>query len=46
MDINMPNIVLVRNTKDTSDKWIYISEDGINSKTKLLYDDESNDINL
>lgn len=39
MDINMKNVVLVRNTKDTSDKWIYISEDRVNPITKLLYDD-------
>ena len=39
MDINMKNVKLMRNEKDASDKWIYISEDGVNPTTKLLLDD-------
>ena len=35
----MKNVKLMRNENDASDKWIYISEDGVNPTTKLLYDD-------
>ncbi len=39
MNINMKNVKLMRNENDASDKWIYISEDGVNPTTKLLVDD-------
>ncbi len=36
MDINMKEVKLV---KPDGQSWIYISEDGVNPTTKLLYDD-------
>lgn len=43
MDINMKDVNLIKGP----DRWIYISEYGVNPTTKLLYDPRNeNDINL